>query len=81
MRYYAIKLSYGAEYGKGSIEKKNTEKERATVRGVKPEKTSAAGEGAESEKEYIIKESHSIYLPLIISALKTWTNPEESYRE
>lgn len=50
MRYYAIKLSYGAEYGKGSIEKKNTEKERATVRGVKPEKTSAAGEGAESEK-------------------------------
>ena len=56
MRYYAIKLSYGAEYGKGSIEKKNTEKERATVRGVKPEKTSAAGEGAESEKEYIKKE-------------------------
>ena len=57
MRYYAIKLSYGAEYGKGSIEKKNTEKERATVRGVKPEKTSAAGEGAESEKEYIKKET------------------------
>lgn len=54
MRYYAIKLSYGAEYGKGSIEKKNTEKERATVRGVKPEKQ-AQPEKAPNRKKNISK--------------------------